>query len=355
MVTISRQQSPSVKLSAKAVCTAVGIAILLFLALIIPLAHELEQQQRIDYPAATAKKDYVYDISTFTSKSRHALPCDPPPTNSAGDPPRGFLSQQSARVALKQFVDARTKEKGKPRFVPSLNVLMEEARRQNRSMVTVQLGGMDGKTGDPMYRFSEFQSDISNWIPVVMEPVPDNFDKLVETYESHVHRPQSARGMTCPHVLHQMANYDASLQDPPDSGTCPFCHFDYDREECKDWSDHMKKETGSMECDSAAKRKCFKASPFVCTTIREALHGVGLTPRDVVALQMDVEGYEKMMIEGYFGEIGEDELPPIINFESKVLRGRGQLEDVERLLKEKGYGVHLKHVDALAILGAQGL
>jgi len=38
---------------------------------------------------------------------------------------------------------------------------------------------------------------------------------------------------------------------------------------------------------------------------------------------MDVEGFEKILLEGFFAEVPKEYLPPVINFESRVLKPRG--------------------------------
>ncbi len=81
----------------------------------------------------------------------------------------------------------------------------------------------------------------------------------------------------------------------------------------------------------------------------------GLSSGHAVVLQMDVEGFENQMINGYLDEIPPEHYPAVINFESRVLKKRGQLDAVFDKLREKGYGIHEKRVDTLALWGAQGL
>mmetsp|Transcript_1544 Transcript_1544/g.1858 ORF Transcript_1544/g.1858 Transcript_1544/m.1858 type:complete len:116 (+) Transcript_1544:465-812(+) len=110
-----------------------------------------------------------------------------------------------------------------------------------------------------------------------------------------------------------------------------------------------------MDCQSELKRKCFKKDVFTCDTILNTIHNHGYSIQDLAVLQMDVEGFEKILLEGFFAEVPKEYLPPVINFESRVLKPRGELESVFQLLRQNGYGIHEKRVDTLAILGAQGL
>ncbi len=114
---------------------------------------------------------------------------------------------------------------------------------------------MDGKTGDPMYRMTEFQKSLKAWEPVVVEPVPANFQNLVKTYRGH----QEGKGLECPHLLHQLISYDHENGQ----NTCQFCHFDPTKAsltDCKDMPEYLKLETGSMECDG---QNQFKAQCFI--------------------------------------------------------------------------------------------
>ena len=68
--------------------------------------------------------------------------------------------------------------------------------------------------------------------------------------------------------------------------------------------------------------------------------------------------WKKIHLEGFFAKKVPKEyylLLPVINFESRVLKPRGELESVFQLLRQNGYGIHEKRVDTLAIIGAQGL
>ncbi len=271
---------------------------------------------------------------------------------SSSSPTYSYLSQIDAQKIVKDYVEERTDQSSRPRFVPVLNTLMKAASARGVSLMTFQLGGMDGKTGDPMYRMTEFQENLESWEPIVVEPVPDNFQKLVGTYRVH----QEEKGLKCPRLLHQIISYD----NHDDHNRCHFCHFDpnkTDAEECRDLPEYLKKETGSMDCgkQNNFKAQCFVKETYTCGTITEALRSEGLSSEHMVVLQIDVEGFEEQMINGYLDEIPPEHYPAVINFESRVIKRRGQLDTIFKNLRDKGYGIHEKRVDTLALLGAQGL
>jgi hypothetical protein len=75
---------------------------------------------------------------------------------------------------------------------------LNHAIKHDMTLLTVQIGAMDGKSNDPMYEMFvskknwwleshsrdmvKFQT-LQNWLPVLLEPVPDNFRALVGTYK----------------------------------------------------------------------------------------------------------------------------------------------------------------------------
>jgi hypothetical protein len=62
-----------------------------------------------------------------------------------------------------------------PRFVPLLLDLMKAAAGDKTMLLTVQLGGMDGYTGGPFFRMTKLYIEpLTHWLPVVVEPVPQN-------------------------------------------------------------------------------------------------------------------------------------------------------------------------------------
>jgi hypothetical protein len=71
------------------------------------------------------------------------------------------------------------------RFADVGQVLYQHALDTNQTLLTVQVGGMDGITRDPMYNMMIPKKipSLKNWLPVVVEPAPYNFKALTENYQ----------------------------------------------------------------------------------------------------------------------------------------------------------------------------
>ena len=61
---------------------------------------------------------------------------------------------------------------------------------------------------------------------------------------------------------------------------------------------------------------------FQCGTIQDAQSKLSLSPQFVSVLQIDVEGFEKQLLNGYVDGTDASTPPPMIHFESKILRNR---------------------------------
>ena len=97
-------------------------------------------------------------------------------------------------------------------------------------------------------------------------------------------------------------------------------------------------------------KNCFTQSSFECGTIQQAIQRSNLQQNShIMVLQIDVEGFETQVLEGYFIETAHR--PPVINFKNKILRQRKQLNQLHSFLKSQGYSIHEKRVDTLAVLG----
>jgi len=111
----------------------------------------------------------------------------------------------------------------KPTLIPLGHAIMDHAMQTNQMVFTLQIGGMDGISNDPMHglwmhpKFSGRYKDIpkTHWLPVVIEPVPDNFKALTKSYNSFV----QDHGLVC----HGLSNSAISYDENPDG--CTFCHF----------------------------------------------------------------------------------------------------------------------------------
>ena len=114
--------------------------------------------------------------------------------------------------------------------------LLHIAMKRNQTLLTVQVGAMDGYHNDPMYfMFMETRGkhyvqarkeykaterdsyfpDLRNWLPVMIEPVPKNFEDMKQTYLGIA----NDGGLGCAVPIHAAVSYDSTKT------TCPFCRF----------------------------------------------------------------------------------------------------------------------------------
>ena len=361
-----------------------------------------------------------------------------------------FLSREEAINITNHYVQHVQDESKQPKFVNTLSYLLREATKRQKYLITVQIGGMDGKTGDPMFTMvkkylrkysstgvakttsttvagdgagndDDSSSDddddgnlLKHCIPIVVEPVPTNVRKLVQIYQKY----QTHYGLQCGHVLNQLISYNTNHDNNSNNNNdnyseepkCTFCHFDPTKiphEETNEDEDEQQANNnnnnniclniektlptyqigsiGTCNDTYTLKRKCFTESLFACGSIQSALERLHITnPNKYMSvLQMDVEGYEKELLSGYFSYYGGRSSstssttttsvlyssssssssttltslpPPVINFESKVLLRRKQLQYVSNLLQSSyGYTLYTAKggIDTLAILQQQ--
>lgn len=93
--------------------------------------------------------------------------------------------------------------------------LLHAAMKLNQTLLSVQVGAMDGRSNDPMYEMfvSSFSDLLRNWLPVMIEPVPKNYEDMKQTYLSIA----TDRGLGCAVPIHAAVSYDSTKT------SCPFC------------------------------------------------------------------------------------------------------------------------------------
>jgi hypothetical protein len=93
-------------------------------------------------------------------------------------------------------------------------------------IITAQVGGMDGKSGDPlagtpglftMHQDQELHGQVKHWAPIVFEPMGYNFKNLTEHYIWL----QQKFGLQCTNVMQRAISY-------PEEKTCSFYEFNLD-------------------------------------------------------------------------------------------------------------------------------
>jgi FkbM family methyltransferase len=243
---------------------------------------------------------------------------------------------------------------------PALGRLIyESALEKNRTLLTLQIGGMDGISNDPMHNMFVRDSPLNlhNWFPIVVEPVTTNFEQLTKNY-AHL---QATRG------LPGMAIRQYAITSEHDMGTCEFCRWDETVDEiCASQPDWVKSQLGSLDCAhvegrSVTAKLCTVREKCPCGTVSELLASLGLATAPIGILQIDVEGYEVFILQQLMDEILDENLPLFIHFEHKVMRSQDErnmpgrkvngtkIETIFKLLHRKGYVMYDQSEDVLAL------
>jgi FkbM family methyltransferase len=229
--------------------------------------------------------------------------------------------------------------------------IVKDTISANKTIFTVQIGGMDGKSNDPMYKMMRSLEPRyhGNWIPMVIEPVRVNYDKLVATYDEL----KASGQVTCPLVLHRAVSLEAREK-------CTFCSFNTTStsDRCQQMPDWKKYQLGTLQCDWSRKLfgnnfdECIAVTEVDCGPIPTVIKSYGMLVEDVAMLQMDVEGYENDILNGLFSRISPDVYPPILYFEHKVIKGRNStiLEELYSKLSGAGYLLFDHWQDTMALL-----
>jgi len=214
-------------------------------------------------------------------------------------------------------------------------LLLEEATGQNQLLVTVQIGGMDGVSNDPMYQMFVKQprpSNLQHWMPVVVEPVPQNFRALQQTYQEIVQQ----HGLECPLLAQQAISYEANQTQ------CTFCHFNVSEnalEVCNSRPDWQRYQLGTLDCDYSRRyysrrgifEQCIIQDQLRCGTIVSLLDQWQIPANTIAILQVDIEGYEYILLNGLINELLDNAaLPPVIHFEHKVRLSVGLAENTHQ-------------------------
>jgi hypothetical protein len=253
---------------------------------------------------------------------------------------------------------------------------LNHAIKHDMTLLTVQIGAMDGKSNDPMYEMFvskknwwleshsrdmvKFQT-LQNWLPVLLEPVPDNFRALVGTYKDISEK----HDLPCAIPMNAAVSYSGG------STECAFCRFNLDPdapEFCTKRADWMKTQIGTLDCEYSRKffgnrtfDACILKDPLPCAPIGAHLKDKApfLTDHSAVAMvQIDVEAYEYILIPGLVKELKP--LPPVIHFEHKVMKeldrkqplasGENRMNITVDALTEAGYQLYEEGEDTLAFL-----
>lgn len=254
--------------------------------------------------------------------------------------------------------------------------LLSHAIQYQKTLLTVQIGAMDGKSNDPLYemfvtrkewdlRRSVAFPDLSNWLPILLEPVPQNYEKLVKTYQDITEQ----HGLKCALPMNAAISYDSNVT------SCAFCRYNLSPdapEECSH-ADWMKTQIGTLDCSYSRRffgarifEKCILKDPLPCGPVKKLMYDrAPYMPENtlVAMVQIDVEAYEYILLEGLLHDL--DPLPPVIHFENKVMKnldrkkplesGENRLQMAFDSLTKVGYQIYEEGEDTLAFLLPPGI
>ena len=259
-------------------------------------------------------------------------------------------------------------------------LIYQSALENNQILITLQIGGMDGISNDPMHAIfiDQEQLRLHNWFPIILEPVPTNFHKLSLNYADF----QDKRG------LPGTAIRQYAITSERDSGTCEFCHWNdtSTEQKCMEAPEWIRLQLGTLDCahlenmmGEESSKMCVAHEDLPCGTVLELMHSLGLgtehnavggtvTPGaggDTVApigiVQIDVEGYEVFILQSMMNEFSEENLPLVFHFEKKVMMDQDNRQHAGRkvngtkiattyeLLSRKGYIMYDDGEDVTAI------
>jgi len=294
-------------------------------------------------------------------------------------PPPALMHVDQLLNIVKYWHEINCPQKDTCQFASIGQHLLHIAMKRNQTLLTVQVGAMDGRSNDPMYemfvetmgknyvqarkgeigtrRNSHF-SDLRNWLPVMIEPVPQNYNDAKATYLGIA----NDGGLGCAVPIHAAVSYDSTKT------ACPFCRFntaDDAPDRCKKQPDWMKLQIGTLDCEHSKRffaddfDLCILQDPLPCSSLMNLLSGNFVPSEHIAMLQIDIEGYEYILLDGMLKEMPDSSLPPVIHFEHKVMIDQDEkhplvnrtsrIDHTKGLLSSRGYYLYDEGEDYLAL------
>lgn len=289
-------------------------------------------------------------------------------TENAHSPPAKPMQLDEIRRIVKYWHGFNCPRRKSCRFASVGQHLLHLAAHRNETLLSVQVGAMDGKSNDPLYEMfidqrakfllgMEEAFSIGHWLPVLIEPVPQNYENMMKTY-AKVARDQ---GLGCAVPIHAAVSYDGSKTE------CAFCRVNTAEDapqRCREKPDWMRLQLGTLDCAHSRMffnedfDLCVLQDPLPCSSVGGLLRRKNVKLENIAMLQIDIEGYEYVLIEGFMKEVTDASLPPIIHFEHKVMRKldmkahsniTSRLDGVMDLLTGRGYVLYDEGEDYLAV------
>lgn len=201
---------------------------------------------------------------------------------------------------------------------------LAELARSRQDVVFVQIGSCDGTTGDPIYEHVVARG----WSGVVVEPVPANFARLVESY-------RGVPRVKCENV---------AISDREE--VRPFHHVVAKGREVPAWCHQI----GSFDRAHLVKHSIMwpevesyiVETPVQCITLRQLLERNGIERLDI--LHTDVEGFDFQILRQVdFAR----HRPELILYEDLHMRD-DEREQATKLLAAQGYTITSDGMNSLA-------
>ncbi|KAL7530952.1 hypothetical protein ACHAXR_003769, partial [Thalassiosira sp. AJA248-18] len=200
--------------------------------------------------------------------------------------------------------------------------------------------------------------DLRNWLPVMIEPVPKNYGDMTRTYWEIA----TGTGLGCAVPINAAVSYDSTKT------TCPFCRVKTAGDappRCKEIPDWQRLQIGTLDCDHSKRffdedfDLCVLQNPLPCNSFVKLLSDKFVPAEHIAMLQIDIEGYEYILLDGIFRELPVESLPPVIHFEHKVMIDQdtkhplvnrtSRMDHVKELLGSRGYHFYDEGEDYLAL------
>lgn len=195
---------------------------------------------------------------------------------------------------------------------------------EQRPLTFVQIGANDGHSADPLYEFVTFHHERVRGL--VVEPVKDYFDELVQTYRAY------------PNIVPVRAAIHRTMKEMTIYRPRPGKRL---RKGIASFNPEHHKRCGIDPADMLAEK-------VRCTTLDELLDEHGIRQLDV--LQIDTEGYDAEIVRGIdFNRVR----PGIIRFEQGFranLMTPATHRELSRLLHAQGYELVIERRDTTAYL-----
>eukprot|EP00985_Skeletonema_marinoi_P015230 scaffold7820_cov99-Skeletonema_marinoi.AAC.5 len=138
--------------------------------------------------------------------------------------------------------------------------------------------------------------DLRNWLPVMIEPVPQNYDDMKQTYLVIA----NDKGLACAAPIHAAVSYEDSNKT-----SCSFCRFntaDDAPATCKGKPDWVKLQLGTLDCEHSntpykKNSECILNDTLPCNSLVTLLSDNFVPTEHIAMLQIDIEGYEYILLD----------------------------------------------------------